>query len=98
MDKLKILYVLLGLILSSCSTNNIQAPVLNQNNSISTHAVSYIVKPNDTLYSIAWQSGKDYKELAKWNGISTPFTIYSCLLYTSPSPRDAPLSRMPSSA
>ena len=23
---------------------------------------------------------------------------YSCLLYTSPSPRDAPLSRMPSSA
>ena len=25
-------------------------------------------------------------------------TIYSCLLYTSPSPRDATLSRMPSSA
>ena len=24
--------------------------------------------------------------------------IYSCLLYTSPSPRDATLSRMPSSA
>ena len=26
------------------------------------------------------------------------FRIYSCLLYTSPSPRDATLSRMPSSA
>ena len=26
------------------------------------------------------------------------FDLYSCLLYTSPSPRDATLSRMPSSA
>ena len=29
---------------------------------------------------------------------STSYKIYSCLLYTSPSPRDATLSRMPSSA
>ena len=28
----------------------------------------------------------------------TQVTLYSCLLYTSPSPRDATLSRMPSSA
>ena len=27
-----------------------------------------------------------------------PGEIYNCLLYTSPSPRDATLSRMPSSA
>ena len=26
------------------------------------------------------------------------FSVYGCLLYTSPSPRDATLSRMPSSA
>ena len=32
-------------------------------------------------------------ERAFWNG-----TTWSCLLYTSPSPRDATLSRMPSSA
>ena len=29
---------------------------------------------------------------------ATPHMLYSCLLYTSPSPRDATLSRMPSSA
>ena len=29
---------------------------------------------------------------------NTRFCLYSCLLYTSPSPRDATLSRMPSSA
>ena len=32
------------------------------------------------------------------NIISGLLTPYSCLLYTSPSPRDATLSRMPSSA
>ena len=29
---------------------------------------------------------------------ATPFPFMVCLLYTSPSPRDATLSRMPSSA
>lgn len=29
----------------------------------------------DTLYSIAWESGRDYRELAQWNRISPPYTI-----------------------
>jgi len=29
----------------------------------------------DTLYSIAWESGRDYRELASWNNISPPYTI-----------------------
>jgi lipoprotein NlpD len=29
----------------------------------------------DTLYSIAWESGRDHRELAAWNGISPPYTI-----------------------
>ena len=32
------------------------------------------------------------------NGVGTIDSDYRCLLYTSPSPRDATLSRMPSSA
>ena len=32
------------------------------------------------------------------NSINIPFQDIDCLLYTSPSPRDATLSRMPSSA
>ena len=35
---------------------------------------------------LAWFATKDFKR------------VYTCLLYTSPSPRDATLSRMPSSA
>ena len=29
----------------------------------------------DTLYSIAWETGRDYRELAKWNRIPPPYTI-----------------------
>jgi lipoprotein NlpD len=29
----------------------------------------------DTLYSIAWETGRDYRELAKWNHIPPPYTI-----------------------
>ncbi len=34
------------------------------------------VKRGDTLYAIAWRYGLDYKELARWNGIGAPYTIY----------------------
>jgi lipoprotein NlpD len=37
---------------------------------------SYTVKSGDTLYSIAWRYEMDFRDIAKWNGISTPFSIY----------------------
>ena len=33
------------------------------------------VQADDTLYSIAWDSGRDYKEVAAWNHIRSPYTI-----------------------
>ncbi len=33
------------------------------------------VARGDTLYSIAWESGRDYKDLAAWNNIPPPYTI-----------------------
>ena len=36
----------------------------------------YRVEAGDTLYSISWRSGKDYKTLARWNGLRSPYTIY----------------------
>jgi len=33
------------------------------------------VVAGDTLYSIAWEAGRDYRELASWNSISPPYTI-----------------------
>lgn len=37
---------------------------------------AYIVKKSDTLYSIAWRYGHDFKDVAQWNAISAPYTIY----------------------
>jgi len=36
----------------------------------------YTVKPSDTLYSIAWRYGLDYKQLASWNKISVNTSIH----------------------
>lgn len=35
----------------------------------------YTVHRGDTLYSIAWHYGLDYQDVARWNGISPPYTI-----------------------
>ncbi|HEY6985369.1 MAG TPA: peptidoglycan DD-metalloendopeptidase family protein [Rhodanobacteraceae bacterium] len=37
---------------------------------------TYRVQRGDTLYSIAFRHGVDYRELAEWNRIEPPYTIY----------------------
>ena len=36
----------------------------------------YPVTSGDTVYSIAWKYEIDPFELARWNGLSSPYTIY----------------------
>ena len=36
----------------------------------------YRVRKGDSLYSIAWRAGLDYRTLARWNGLKSPYTIY----------------------
>jgi lipoprotein NlpD len=36
----------------------------------------YTVRRGDTLYSIAWHYGFDFRQLAAWNAIREPYTIY----------------------
>ena len=35
----------------------------------------YVVQPQDTLYSIAWRNGLDYRDLAEWNHIGPDYRI-----------------------
>lgn len=35
----------------------------------------YTVRAGDTLYSIAWRHGLDYREVARWNGIGRDYGI-----------------------
>ena len=65
------------------------------------HGITTIVDMGDTFDSrkgidfsaLAWAQ-KNYYDRLREMGV----TIHTCLLYTSPSPRDGLLSRMPSSA
>ena len=45
-----------------------------------------------------FDSGLNYLDNEVQNIIENDYVLVTCLLYTSPSPRDATLSRMPSSA
>jgi len=36
---------------------------------------TYVVRPQDTLYSIAWRHDLDFRDLARWNNIGADFRI-----------------------
>jgi lipoprotein NlpD len=36
---------------------------------------TYVVRPRDTLYGIAWRHDLDYRDLAKWNDIGPDFKL-----------------------
>jgi len=40
-----------------------------------TPGPTYTVKPGDTVYSIAWKNGMDYRVLARWNNLSSDYRI-----------------------
>ena len=42
----------------------------------STRKGYHTVRKGETLYSIAWQYGYDVRDLARWNRIRAPYTIY----------------------
>lgn len=65
----------------------------------------HVVQPGETLYTIAWRHGIDYRTLAQWNNLRDPDFIVAGqrLRLTAPAPRAAPASgatpaRTPSSS
>jgi len=56
---------------SSKYKNNVKKKTVVQNKS-----GYHIVSEGDTLYSIAWRYNFDYKQVANWNEIKAPYTIY----------------------
>jgi lipoprotein NlpD len=66
------------LLAAGCGSQPVRAPA------------TYTVKRGDTLYSIAWRHGLDYREVARWNRIGRDYLIYpGQVLYLVPSNRTA---------
>lgn len=65
------------MLLSACASTGELPPVDDQSRSVRDPIKSYrIVVAGDTLYSIAWEIGQDYRTLAKWNKIRAPYIIH----------------------
>jgi lipoprotein NlpD len=62
-------------------------------------AATYTVRPEDTLYSIAWRHNLDWRELAKWNHIDGDYklTIGEVLKLSPGAPQSAQAARKPPS-
>ncbi|MDH0300670.1 MULTISPECIES: peptidoglycan DD-metalloendopeptidase family protein [unclassified Pseudomonas] len=78
--KLLVIALAMGTLLAGCSsTGSNGARVVDRNNAAPKRPTvtsgQYIVKPGDTLFSIAFRYGWDYKELAARNNIAAPYTI-----------------------
>jgi lipoprotein NlpD len=81
---LTVFILLCCLLLLSCSNRSQPAPVseLYQGKTFKDFkqqaysADTYQVQDGDTLFSIAWYSGNDYRDIAKINSISLPYQIY----------------------
>jgi lipoprotein NlpD len=65
--------------LSACSGSSVIAPLgratIQDNVAASSQGVHRVLA-GDSLYSIAWRYGVDYRDLARWNAVAEPYTIH----------------------
>ena len=69
--------VLLFVCIAACSKSNFNsyaAQVYDLSPDLK-YGESYIVKPGDSLYYVAWHYGLDYSELARLNNIKAPYSL-----------------------
>ena len=73
----KVFKILIGCIfLAACSSHRGPAPVVDLDQPPTRKLTRHVVAPGETLYSIAWRYGLDYRNLARANKISAAYNIY----------------------
>ena len=63
-------------LLSGCGGSDTRAPVEERRGGTSSGVRVYQVQRGDTMYSIAFRYGLDYRRVAAANGLAPPYTIY----------------------
>ncbi|RUL72245.1 peptidoglycan DD-metalloendopeptidase family protein [Dyella choica] len=73
-------FAVIALALTGCSTVVVQPPPSASGSArplpSAAQAGTYTVVKGDTLYSIAFRNGADFRDVAKLNGIASPYTIW----------------------
>lgn len=114
--KISLAALVVMVMLGGCATTSSRAPVIDRLPSAQAtppakksatkpkepdwRPATYMVQKGDTLYSIALEHGQDYKEIAEWNGIQTPYSIrigQVLRLSSSPTESTTPLKPQPTS-
>lgn len=73
----KFFTLLILLILVGCATEEYHsyAPVTDINRAPAKYSGDHVVESGETLYSIAWRYNRDFVELARINGIRSPYHV-----------------------
>lgn len=70
-----VFWLVIGLAGAACGARTV-ATVQDRSAPIRQPEAPYrAVQSGDTLYSIAWESGRDYRDVAEWNGLEPPYVI-----------------------
>jgi lipoprotein NlpD len=71
-------YLCLALLLvqAGCTTYSVRAPMGDRSAAPARTPETHQVRRGDTLYSIGFMYGLSVKELAQWNQLRSPYTIY----------------------
>jgi lipoprotein NlpD len=73
--KITVIGICLSFWVAGCTSPGKAAPVRDVwNKPMSTQRV-HVAQKGDTLYSVAWRYGKDYRDLALINGLHLPYAI-----------------------
>jgi lipoprotein NlpD len=70
------MYLLLAGLLSACASTGVRAPVGERSERPARTPDFHTVRQGDSLYSVAFLYGYEVEEVATWNGLQAPYTIY----------------------
>ena len=72
----RLLCLLSILLLAACGGGKSFVPITEESKPERYPESDYrTVEAGDTLYSIAWEAGRDYRDLAKWNSVRPPYIV-----------------------
>jgi len=70
------LILLLASLLIACAVDQSPVPVVDGWKQNAAEGSNYRVQPEDTVYSIAWAFGMDYRDIVRYNNLSKPYTLH----------------------